>query len=63
MEEHYYKADHDKLKNLGFKPTMNIDDELKSMLDDLAIHKERIEAKRDSIRKVLRWKGLPKQKE
>ena len=63
MEEHYYKADHEKLKKMGFKQTTHIDDELTGMIDDLTTHIERIEAKRDSIRKVLRWKGLPRQRE
>ena len=54
-EEHYYKADHEHLKKLGFKPTRHIDDEIRIMLDDLVIFKERIRAKKESIVKVVRW--------
>jgi len=49
MESHYYKADHEKLKGLGFKPTRHIDDEISLMLEDLLTHKERIEEKKKSI--------------
>ena len=54
-ENHYYKADHNILKELGFKPTRLIDDEIDIMLDDLIIYKDRINEKRDSIIKFLRW--------
>jgi len=54
-ENHYYKADHNILKELGFKPTRLIDDEIDMMLDDLIIYKDRINEKRDSIIKFLRW--------
>jgi UDP-sulfoquinovose synthase len=56
-EKHYYKADHTKLKELGFIPTRNIDDELKIMIDDLLNYKERISEKKQSIIKDLKWKN------
>ena len=56
LEEHYYKADHEKLKKIGFKPTQHIDDEIGFMLDDLIVHKDRINEKREAIRKVLKWR-------
>jgi len=56
LEEHYYKADHEKLKKIGFKPTQHIDDEIFLMLDDLIVHKDRINEKREAIRKVLKWR-------
>ena len=56
-EEHYYKADHEQLKKLGFKATRHIDDEIKIMLDDLMDCKERINEKKDSIVKVIKWSG------
>ena len=55
MESHYYNADHEKLKELGFKPSRHIDDEISLMLDDLLIHKERIEDKKKSIVKKIKW--------
>ncbi|HJU14689.1 MAG TPA: UDP-sulfoquinovose synthase [Candidatus Nitrosotalea sp.] len=60
-EEHYYKADHEHLKKLGFKPTRHIDDEIGIMLDDLVIFKERIVEKKESIVKVVRWNDGAKQ--
>ena len=57
METHYYKADHKKLEELGFKPTRHIDDEIGIMLDDLDKFKDRIEQKKDSIVKNLKWIG------
>lgn len=56
LEEHYYKADHEKLRKIGFKPTRNIDDEINIMLDDLLVHKDRINEKKEAIRKVLTWR-------
>lgn len=60
-EEHYYKADHEHLKKLGFKPTRHIDDEINIMLEDLMTFKERIQAKKESIVKVVRWNDGLKQ--
>ena len=54
-ENHYYKADHNILKELGFKPTRLIDDEIDMMLDDLITYKDRINEKKDSIIKFLSW--------
>jgi len=45
-EEHYYKADHEQLKKLGFKATRHIDDEIKIMLDDMMDCKDRINEKK-----------------
>jgi len=56
-EEHYYKADHEQLKKLGFKATRHIDDEIKIMLEDLMDCKDRINEKKDSIVKVIKWSG------
>lgn len=56
-EEHYYKADHEKLRNLGFKPTRHIDDQISFMLDDLLKYKDRIIAKKEAIVQTLRWHG------
>ena len=56
-EKHYYKADHNKLRELGFKPTREIDDELSIMLDDLLKYKDRIEEKKQSIVKALKWRS------
>jgi nucleoside-diphosphate-sugar epimerase len=58
-EEHYYNADHEKLKKLGFKPTRHIDDQIGMMLDDLSANKQRILEKKNAIVQSLKWRGKP----
>jgi UDP-sulfoquinovose synthase len=55
-EKHYYKADHEILKSLGFRRTREIDDEIGLMLEHLIKYKERIEEKKDIIVKNIKWK-------
>jgi len=55
-EKHYYKADHEKLKELGFRQTREIDDEIEIMLDDLIRYRERIEQKKEVIVKNIKWR-------
>ena len=55
-EKHYFKADHNKLKELGFKRTREIDEEISIMLDQLLPYKERIEEKKDIIIKNIKWR-------
>jgi len=54
-EKHYYKADHEKLKKLGFKQTREIEEEIEIMLVDLLRYKNRIEQKKDVIVKNIKW--------
>lgn len=54
-EEHHYKADHEKLRKLGFKPTRHIDDQISMMLDDLIMYKDRIMEKKGAIVQNLQW--------
>ncbi len=56
-EDHYYKADHEQLKKLGFKATRHIDDEIGIMIDDLIEQKDRILEKKDAIIKIIKWRG------
>lgn len=56
-EVHYYKADHQKLVDLGFKASKNINDEIRLMLNDLLPFRNRIENKKHSIVKDFEWKG------
>ncbi|MHA7646493.1 UDP-sulfoquinovose synthase [Nitrosopumilus sp. S4] len=55
-EEHYYKADHDTLKSLGFTRTREINHEIKIMIKHLMEYKGRIEAKKHVIEKDIKWK-------
>jgi UDP-sulfoquinovose synthase len=55
-EEHYYKADHEILKSLGFLQTRKIEDEIEIMLKHLSKYKSRIEEKKHVIIKNIKWK-------
>jgi UDP-sulfoquinovose synthase len=54
-EEHYYKVDHEHLKNLGFKPTRKIEETVEIMLRDLSKNKDRILEKSVAILPKTRW--------
>jgi len=60
-EVHYYNADHNKLKELGFKPTRHIDQEIEIMLDDLIPYKQRIVKHQEAIVKKIKWTDFIKQ--
>ena len=59
-EIHYYNADHKKLKDLGFKATRSIDEEIGYILEDLIPHKDRIMRYKDAILKRIKWTGASK---
>jgi len=59
-EMHYYKADHKKLKDLGFKATRSIDEEINYIIDDLLPHRDRISKYKNSILKQIKWKTAEK---
>jgi UDP-sulfoquinovose synthase len=54
-EGHYYNPDHKKLFDLGYKPTMDMDDELIVILNDLIHHKDRIEEFSDALKPEIKW--------
>jgi UDP-sulfoquinovose synthase len=57
MEEHYYKPDHQNLRDLGYKPTHDVEAEMKIMLRDLMKYRNRIEAKKEVLIPKIRWNG------
>lgn len=57
LEEHYYKPDHQHLFDLGYKPSHDVETEMRLMLQDLAKFRERIEAKREVLIPNVRWDG------
>ena len=57
MEEHFYKVDRDSLRGLGFRPTRNVNEELKIMFGDIVHFKSRVLAKRHVIAPTVRWNG------
>jgi len=56
-EEHYYNPDHKHLLDLGYKPTTDMDGELKVMFKDLMKYQGRIDARREALRPDIRWDG------
>lgn len=54
-EKHYYNPDSNKLRELGFKPTKTLSDELDIILKDLIEHRERIESKKHVILPKIKW--------
>jgi nucleoside-diphosphate-sugar epimerase len=53
--EHYYKVDHEHLRNLGFKPTRTITETLEIMLKDLSKYRDRILQKGEAILPKTVW--------
>ena len=56
-EEHYYNPDHRHLLDLGYKPTHDVEQEIKIMLKDLIRHRDRIEGKSGVLIPDIRWDG------
>ena len=52
---HYYNLIHEKLQQLGFKASHNLEGELEIMLTDLNKYKQRLIAKRDHILPEVGW--------
>jgi UDP-sulfoquinovose synthase len=57
LEDHYYNPAHQGLFDLGYRPTQDVEGELKLMLSDLMAHRDRIEAKADALIPDVRWDG------
>ena len=56
-EEHYYNPDHQHLLDLGYKPTHDMESELKIMLSDLIKYKNRILSHAYSLMPDIHWDG------
>jgi UDP-sulfoquinovose synthase len=57
LEHHYYNPDHDKLLELGYQPTHDVDAEIDLMLEDLIPNRGRIESMRSALIPGVRWQG------
>lgn len=57
MEEHYYRPDRQKLLDLGYRPSRDMDGEIQTMLEDLMECRERIQARREVLLPEVRWDG------
>ena len=56
-EEHYFKPDHQKLLDLGYQPTHDMESEIRVMMKDLVRFSDRIDARRESLLPDIRWDG------
>jgi len=56
-EKHYYNPDRERLPALGFRPTNDIDDELRLTIPRLMKHRGRIEAVKESILPKIKWRS------
>jgi UDP-sulfoquinovose synthase len=54
-EEHYYSPDHNHLQELGYRPTSDLETELRTMIQDLTKYKHRIEARKEALMPDIRW--------
>jgi UDP-sulfoquinovose synthase len=57
LEEHYYNPDHQKLLDLGYQPTHDMEAEIEVALRDLTKHCKRIEARKEALIPDIRWDG------
>jgi UDP-sulfoquinovose synthase len=57
MEEHYYNPDHRHLLELGYRPTHDVEAEIRIMLQDLTKYRDRIEARKEALIPDIRWDG------
>jgi UDP-sulfoquinovose synthase len=56
-EEHYYKPDHEHLLRLGYKPTRDMEGEIRIVLQDLVRYRDRIIARKSALVPDIRWDG------
>jgi UDP-sulfoquinovose synthase len=56
MQEHFYSVEHQHLKDIGFKPTRTLKEELEIMLGDCLRYKNRIFEKKVHITPTITWK-------
>ena len=56
-EEHFYAPDHDNLRELGYRPTHDVEAEVTLMLEDLQKYTDRIETYREVLIPDVRWDG------
>ena len=57
LEDHYYNPDRQRLSDLGYKPTQDVESELRIMLNDLLKYRQRIEEKKKVLIPDVRWDG------
>jgi UDP-sulfoquinovose synthase len=56
-EEHYYRPDHTHLLRLGYRPTRDMEGEIKVVLGDLIRYRDRIAARKRALVPDIHWDG------
>ena len=56
-EEHYYRPDHEHLLRLGYRPTRDMEGEIKIVLGDLLRYRDRIAARKRALVPDIHWDG------
>ena len=59
-QEHYYNPDSNHLRNLGFRPKREIEDEIELMINDLIVYKDIILRGKDQILPKVLWDDTQK---
>jgi UDP-sulfoquinovose synthase len=62
-EQHYYNPDHQQLLDLGYRPSRDMDAELRQILADLMPHRNRIEERKEAQFPDIRWDGSRRRSE
>lgn len=62
-EQHYYRPDHSLLQELGYRPSSDVDTELRCVFRDLLPHRDRIEERREANFPDIRWDGSRRRSE
>jgi UDP-sulfoquinovose synthase len=62
-EQHYYNPDHQQLLDLGYRPTRDMEAELRQIFSDLLPHRDRIEERREAQFPDIRWDGSRRRSE
>ena len=57
FEDHYYNPDRQKLLDLGYQPTHDMNSELRTVLEQLIKYRERIESRKEAVFPDIRWDG------
>ncbi len=61
--EHYYNPDRQHLIDLGYEPSHDVRAEMKIMIQDLMLHRERIMEKKEILVPDIRWDGTRRRSE
>ena len=56
-QAHYYTPDHQRLRDLGYRPTNDVTTEVRHMLEDLLPHRERIARYQRALLPDVHWDG------